>query len=349
MKKILVIFTGGTIGSKKTNNTINVDDSSSYYLLKTYNDSEYKRDVSFITNQPLNILSEDMIPNDWLIINRSISKIPFSDFDGIIITHGTDTLPFTSSAVSYLSNYVPIPIVLTASNYPLEDLRSNGLRNFASAVDFILDQSLPGVFVIFENNNGDSLVHLGTRLMQAAPFTNEFDSVNSIIFGKVENQKFYRCDHPLNPVIEELQFPRERVSSSKITFSTEIMYMRPHPGLDYNYFNFSNSRKPRAILHDLYHSGTACTRKTENYMSLVDFTIYCLSIGIDVYIAPIKNINTDLYLTSDTLIEYGAFPLQNISVEAALVKLMLAYGSFDVKAYIRDFVNGTALFFEYIQ
>lgn len=348
MKKILIIFTGGTIGSRKSKKTINVDDNSSYFLLKSYEDSELKRDVTFETLQPLNILSEDLIPGDWLILHSSLSSVKLSDYAGIIITHGTDTLPFTSAAISYMFNYIDIPIVITASNYPLEDEKSNGLRNFANSVNFILDYSVPGIFVVFENNCGDSVVHLGTRLIQAVPFTNEFDSVNSIVFGKIAGRKFFWNESSLNPGWETLKASREKIGAEKIRLSSEILYIKPHPGLNYKYYNFSVNR-PKAVLHDLYHSGTACTRETDNYLlSLVDFTKYCLEKEVDVYITPIRNINGDLYLSSNKLIECGALPLQNISMEAAIVKLMLAYGCFYDKGRRRWFMNDSMLFFEYI-
>lgn len=344
MKKILVMFTGGTIGSKKNNKLINVDESTAYYLLDKYMESGYARDVEFVTIQPLNILSENLIPNDWLIMYKCLIENNFQTYDGVIITHGTDTLPFSAAALSYMLNDTLIPVVITASNYPLEDDKSNGLKNFISSVDFVLEKPACGVFVVYENNKGEAIVHLGTRLTEAVPFTNEFYSINSLYFGKMINRKISIIEHELNPTLDMLHLPRQKANIPDVNYTSEILYIRPHPGLDYRYYNFA-ARKPKAVLHGLYHSGTACTRDNEGFYSLVNFVKYCIDNSVDFYISPI-NVSGDLYLTSNSLIDAGAIPLQNISLEAGLVKLMLAYGSFSNKEHIREFLNKNTLFFE---
>jgi L-asparaginase len=346
MKNILVIFTGGTIGSKTQDKTINVDASSSYFLLDTYKNQQGRTDVTFETQQPLNILSEDLIPADWLELHSCLSAVDFTKYHGIIITHGTDTLPFTSAAISYLFNNTPIPIVLTASNYPLGYEKSNGLRNFANSVDFIMDQDLPGIFVVFEDRKGESIVHLGTRLTQALPFTDEFDSMYSEPFGKMMNGSFQRNDHKLNPTFEALKSERNGMKFDKVAFSSDVVYIKPHPGLSYQYFDF-DKHKPKAVLHDLYHSGTACTREMGNQYSIEKFIEYSLDKGVDFFISPIKNLSGDLYSSSQKMFKNGAVPLENITIEASIVKLMLAYGVYNHKEEIMDFLNQEPLFFEF--
>ena len=347
VNKILVIFTGGTIGSRKTDKTLNVDGSTSYFLLDQYNNSKYKQDVSFETSQPINILSEDLIPKDWLVLYQTLNQLDLSIYRGIIITHGTDTLPFTSSAISYLFNWSPVPIVITASNHPLEDERNNGFRNFVNSVDFILGEGLPGVFVIFENDQQESIVYLGTRLTQAAPFTHQFDSVSSVVFGKMKDSKFTKYEHPSNPSLEELKKPRKRIDLPQVKFDSDIVYIKPYPGLNYSYYDFS-ARKPKAIIHDLYHSGTACTRIADrNQYSLIEFTQQCIDEGIGVFISPIKDVTGDLYASSNKILEAGAYSLPNISIEASIVKLMLAYGIFSDEYHVLNLMRET-FFYEYV-
>ncbi|HEX3010551.1 MAG TPA: asparaginase domain-containing protein, partial [Syntrophomonadaceae bacterium] len=269
------------------------------------------------------------------------------EYKGIIVTHGTDTLPFTAAALSYLFKDIDIPLVITASNYPLGQPKSNGLRNFINSVDFIIQYSTPGVFVIFENNQGESIVYLGTRLVQAAPFTNEFDSPYAIFYGKMINGVFFENQHPFNPSLEDLRRPRRPFDCPQVNFSDKILYIKPVPGLNYQHYNFSKD-KPRAVLHDLYHSGTACTReeKEDGGFSLIKFIDYCYDNAVDIYIAPIVGISGDIYASSRALIQRGAVPLSNISIEAALAKLMLLYGCFDDSELIKHMVNDEPLFFE---
>ncbi len=111
--------------------------------------------------------------------------------------------------------------------------------------------------------------------------------------------------------------------------------IKPYPGLDYAKFNLENVD---AVLHDLYHSGTACASVQwgENY-SLVTFIKRCKKQGISVYLAPaIKS--ADAYQSTQTLIGQGAEIIWNMSIEAAYVKLLLAYGNFDDKQEIINFM-----------
>lgn len=352
MKKILVIFTGGTIGSREDNDKIiDIDESKSHYLLEVYQKSLSKRDVVFDTLNPYSILSENLVVDDWLTLKDTLQGVNFQNYEGIIITHGSDTLPFTSAAISYMFSNTPIPIVLTASNYPLDDNRSNGLRNFISCVDFILDEQLPGIFVLFENHVGDIIVHLGTRLIQAYAYdfifgNFDFESFDSINFGKMVEGRLIRNESLVNPTIEDLFKPKDSIRLERVGFSPNILCITPEPGLNYNLYDFSKV-KPHAVLHNLYHSSTACTRDTKNHeYSLVEFVNYCHEHDVDVYIAPMISISLDQYLSSHILLEHGVIPLSNISTEAAIVKLMMAYGTFDNKYEIHDFLKNSNLFFE---
>jgi L-asparaginase len=206
---------------------------------------------------------------------------------------------------------------------------------------------LAGVFVIFENNRGDAIVHLGTRLKQSDPFTDEYDSTYSATFGVMINKQFSINSHELNPSLISFQtrLMAEELTDP-ITFSTDILYIKSYPGLNYQHYNFS-AHKPKAVLHDLYHSGTACTRTSDLFhSSMIDFLIYCKEHGVNVYVAPLKNKVGDLYASSIQLISAGAIPIGNISIEAALVKLMLAYGSFKEHSQVLQFMQETSLYFE---
>lgn len=347
MSKILVVFTGGTIGSKQHIQTIDVDQTAAFDLLQKYED--YKPNVQFETIQPLHILSENWIQADWSTLMDSLSAVEFDQYTGIIITHGTDTLSYTAAAVSYAFSHVRIPIVLVSSNYPLNDPRSNGLRNFVNAIDFIKEKKLPGIFVVFENDKRESIIYLGTRLMQSLPFTDQFNSPYAVPFGFMQNQKFQINVHPLNPTLNEMKTLKKPVLSRKdITFSDEILYIKPFPGMNYSYYDFS-VKKPKAVLHDLYHSGTACTRFSKNgSYSLLDFSDYCRSQHVKLYMAPLKSISEDLYSSLAELIAAGITPAQNITVEAYLTKLILAYGSFKDESQIEDFLERN-LFFETVK
>jgi L-asparaginase len=121
----------------------------------------------------------------------------------------------------------------------------------------------------------------------------------------------------------------------KPEFSKGIMLVRPYPGLDYSHLNLAGVA---AILHDLYHSGTACvTEQWGSNYSLVEFVKRCKREGVTVYLAPaIKSANA--YQTTRALFQQGAQMIWNMSVEVAYVKLMLAYGNYAGGQQITEFL-----------
>ena len=139
MTKILLILTGGTIGSEKKKKIVNVSKRNN--LLKSLLSNKISKKIDFKITQPINIQSENALPKDWNKIIKSIEENWKDNFSGIIITHGTDTLSYTASALSqYFFNFYK-PVVFASSDKPLNDKKSNGKSNFISAVEFIRKSS----------------------------------------------------------------------------------------------------------------------------------------------------------------------------------------------------------------
>lgn len=346
MKRLLIVFTGGTIGSKAEGSAIDVESAGSYALLEAYGGlADARRDVAFDTLQPLNLLSENMTPADWVALASAIRATDWSLYDGIIVTHGSDTLAYTSAMLGYLFSDITIPLVLTASNYPIADARSNGLRNLSGSVDFIAGAALPGVFALYENSAGEKLVYLGTRIMQNESFTDQFRAPYDLPFGSVEGQAFRWRDDPRNPRPEKLS-PVQRLRWEPDTLRLEdaVMYIKPYQGLNYRLYDWQGA-KPKAILHDLHHSGTACALEEGPY-SLPAFIARCRQEGIDVYLCPIKDRSAALYASSHKLTEAGAIWIENMCIEAALTKLMLAYGMMEDRRSAQRFVTEEIVFHE---
>lgn len=338
MKNILVVFTGGTIGSIATGGTINTSDTTSFKLIQLFEQHyDNHRQIHFDTIQPLRILSENLVPAAWKIIIEAIETARPDQYDGIIITHGTDTLAYTAAALSFYFNATRIPMLLVSSDYPLDHPKANGLENFICAVEFILQNcaepcrkvNRAGVFVPYRNPQQATQLHQGTRLACSLQLSGDFFSVQGKSYMQFENRHFSL----LNPPAQQTPI---RYIPLKADFSERILMIKPYPGLDYTRFNLNNVD---AVLHDLYHSGTAYASLQwgENY-SLVEFIKRCEQQGVTVYLAPaIKS--TEAYQSTQTLIEQGAKIIWNMSIEAAYVKLLLAYGNFDDEQEIMEFIS----------
>lgn len=339
IKKILVVLTGGTIGSRVEKEKIDVTASSALYLLERYKEV-YGSDAEFEVMQPFSILSENMNLDFLNRYARVMWEIPYQDFAGVILTHGSDTLSYTSALLGMLLCHVPVPVVLTAADYPLEDKRSNGLANFRSAVELIKTRFLKGVFTVYRNRKGENNVYLATRITEADAYLDQFGSFGGIPLGKIEDGSFRYYDEAPNPALSQLACKRTAITGSCPVFEKTVLMMKAYPGLDYRAIDLS--AKPAAVLHILYHSGTACTEGKNS--SLLEFMERCKRSGIPVYTASGKQAGGRNYVTAKAVLEKGAVQLFNISPEAAYAKLLLLYHIGDGKEVSRRI--GETIYFE---
>ncbi|MGJ0429115.1 asparaginase [Methylobacter sp.] len=330
MKNILVVFTGGTIGSTAVGGTINTSDAAPYKLIQLFQKHHASREqISFHSVQPMQILSENLAPVVWEKLIAVIEAQDIDRYDGVIITHGTDTLAFTASALGLYFNALDIPILLVSSDSTLDDPHANGLPNFICAVEYILQGRGAGVFVPYTNRNQTTQLHRGTRLASSLQLGGDFMSVQGkshcrFVTGAFTRNGFMDTEKLRQPV------------PLKADFSKRVLLIRPYPGLDYRYINLD---AVDVVLHDLYHSGTACSStQWGDQFSLLAFIRQCRERGIKVYLAPaVKSDNA--YESTRELLEEGAEMIWNMSLETAYVKLLLAYGNFSDERQIMEFID----------
>lgn len=329
MKNILLVFTGGTIGSIATEGCIDTYAGAPFTLLQQFQ-RHYPdhQQVAFKTIQPLNLLSENLAPAAWKTLITAIEAEQPDQYDGIIITHGTDTLSYTAAALGFYFHARNVPVLLVSSDYPLNDSRANGLENFVCAVEFIARINQPGVFAPYRNQQQTTLVHQGVRLASCLQLSGDFISVQHKSYMQYQNGRF--------SVLNPLTATQNRHVTLKPEFSGRILMIKPYPGLDYRTINLE---QVDAVLHDLYHSGTACvsTQWGENH-SLPEFIKRCRKQSVKVYLAPIIK-SADAYQSTRLLMAQGAEIIWNMSIEAAYAKLLLAYGNFSDEQGVIDFIN----------
>lgn len=330
--KILVVLTGGTIGSLISENVISVKEGAASRLIEMYQE-KYGNDVCFEVIQPFNILSENLEPSYWEILCNSLDQVDFDQYDGIIITHGSDTFSYTAAMLGLCYCHTDIPVVLIASNYALQDERSNGFANFYNAVCFIQEKKVKGVFAIYQNDKKENIVYLSTRLKEADPYLDQFSSFGRVDFGKMIEGRFEAVIHERNPAIKDRKLSGKKWRKEKFTYRKKILLLHSYPGLDYERIPLHEDLG--AVLLATYHSATVCGG-TEKY-PVEKFADRCMNMGIDVYACSFKP-SKDLYSTSTELLRSGVIPLINISTEAAYAKLILAYNQpvNDISAFMKE-------------
>lgn len=337
-KNILLVFTGGTIGSQLAGDTVDTSASAGFKLLALFAERGGAADsVTFKTVQPLQILSENLHNRHWQQIVAAIEAEDLSRFDGVIVTHGTDSLAFSAAALGLYFHKLPIPLLLVSSDLPLENPLANGADNFCCAVEFIRQGGQSGVYVPYRNPGQDMLLHLGTRLSSCLPLGSDFISAQSRPFMRYRGGQF--------ETLAATDSPHRQPAELKPDFSARVLLIRPYPGLDYGAFNLDGFD---AVLHDLYHSGTACASDAAgSEYSLIGFARKCRQSGLKIYLAPALHLES-AYASTRELIAAGAEMVWNMTLEAAYAKLVLGLGNFTEPEQISKFLRQD-LAYEHVQ
>lgn len=251
--KILTVFTGGTIGSTKSNGVISPDSQNSYKLLEMYSRTDKK--VEFTAIQPMNILSENMNGRFLTQLYKCINSYDLSKFDGVIVAHGTDTLQYTSAYLSYAFGLCKTPIVLVSANFPLEDEHSNGFQNFCGAVELIKSKKGRGVFVSYANCEYFADINRGTRVLHHSAYSDEVYSVHDMVFGEANRERKF-CE---NEMYSEQDDKISMSDCTELDEVSDVLYVKPYVGMTYPPITQST----KAILLEGYHSGTLDTGGSE--------------------------------------------------------------------------------------
>lgn len=170
MKRILMIGTGGTIACKRTENGLKPVITPKEILSYVPDSMEF---CQIHTRQILNIDSTNIQPSHWLTIAAAIREA-YSQYDGFVITHGTDTMAYTAAALSYLIQNSPKPIVITGSQKPIDMENTDARTNLADSLRFASCDKAHNVNIVF-----DGKVIAGTRgKKERTKSYNAFSSIN---------------------------------------------------------------------------------------------------------------------------------------------------------------------------
>lgn len=307
--KILVVFTGGTIGSSVFENVISPNSENKRLLIDMYK-KKYGDDTEFIAAQPYYALSENNTGKNISALISFICGAVNDETDGIIVTHGTDTLQYTAAALSYALGSECKPVVIASSNYVLTDRRANGTDNFKGAVDFIKGGFGRGVFVSYRNHDGALYIHRACRLLPHNELSDDLFSIKNQYYGKFDNGSFIK-----NPCYKARRDETAPLANAKLSeYSKSIAVIQPYTGFEYPCL----FDKTKAILIKTYHSGTICTddKSFENFADkLKQKNIPCYICGAE---------KKEIYVSAGAYEKYGFTVLPPSAFISQYMKLWLA-------------------------
>lgn len=305
-KHMLLLTTGGTIASLPGGKGLEPHRSDvmerQLNQLRSYVD---------ITVEDLMCLdSSNIRPAEWQAIARRVFECRL-DYDGVVISHGTDTMAYTASALTWMLPGIDRPVVLTGSQLPLADVLSDGPDNLRTAFAMAA-AGYPGVYLAF-----DRKVMLGCRAVKVrANGFSAFESVNARYAAQVSSRGLV-IDHDALP--PQMGFPQlmEQISNN-------VFLLKLTPGLDPRVFDMLGDMGYRGIVIEAFGLGgvnvlneglDGIQKALDRGMNVV-VTTQCLYDSSDL----------GVYQVGQKLLELGVIQGRDMTSEAAMTKLMWALG-----------------------
>ncbi|MGQ0638355.1 MAG: Glu-tRNA(Gln) amidotransferase subunit GatD [Nitrososphaerota archaeon] len=315
LPKLLLISTGGTIASKIDYRTGGVTPALTAAELNAAV-PELAKIANIDTEVLFSEYSENLLPEHWKKIAEKIDSVR-SEYKGIIVAHGTDTMQYTAAALSFALAGIPIPIALVGSQRSSDRPSSDAALNLIFAAKFLVESNTSGIYVVMHNSINDDEVacHWGTRVRKNhTSRRNAFQTIGGSPVYIVKNDSIEK-----NPQFNYVK----REYTPRINFDTRIALVKYYPGLDPKIVDYIISSGYKAIIFEgtgLGHIGKTMYEsvgKAKKKGLFMGMTSQCID-GM---------VSMTVYESGRDLLNLGIIPLFNMIPETALVKAMWALGN----------------------
>ena len=317
LPKILLLSTGGTIASKVDYRTGAVTPA-----LTASDLNDAVPEIANIANIDAEVLfseySENLQPEHWVETAKKIKSVANSDYKGIIIAHGTDTMHYSSAFLSFALSGLKIPVVFVGSQRSSDRPSSDAALNLIAATKLIVETDAKGVYIVMHHNESDDTIscHLGTRVRKNhTSKRSAFETVGNDPAFLILNEKIIK-----NSTSE---FFTEQSFNPRLGIDTKVALVKYHPGYEPRQIDTIINLGFKAIIFEgtgLGHVGKTmydAVKKANQHGLFLGMTSQCID----------GRVRMTVYESGRDLLELGITPLENMSPEVALVKTMWALGN----------------------
>lgn len=328
-KKICLIHTGGTIGMVRTSEGFSPKAGYMQTILDKIEDlrADGMPDYDLVELDPL-LDSSDMAVDDWNRIGEVIAS-RYSAYDGFVILHGTDTMAYTASALSFMLENLDKPVVLTGSQIPLSEVRSDGLDNLITSIIIAADGKHREVLLYF----GGRLLRGNRATKMSADDLIAFDSPNFPHLAHAGMQiKYY-------PAVDQSTRAARAGEFSLCRFeSVPIGVLKIFPGISFPVFENLLTEKLRGIVLEGFGAGNIpgeghallpIIRRAFEAGSVITVTSQC----------PQGTISLGTYKASAPLKAAGAVSGFDMTTEACVAKLYYLFSKGYSKTKIKELME----------
>lgn len=332
MNKVLLIYTGGTIGMGQNPVTGALEPLDFNHLADSMPEFKLiKTNIDVYQFTPP-IDSSDMTPNNWARIVRIIAT-NYDDYDGFVILHGTDTMAYTASALSFMLENLTKAVILTGSQLPIGQLRTDGKENLITSIEL----------AALKDDNGHSripevCIYFSGRLLRGNRSTKinadgfyAFDSFNYPHLCDAGVNFVFHDHHILKPDFNKPMIPHYAMDPSVAVFSI-------FPGIQEKIIrNFLHSNDLRGIVMRTYGSGNAPQSSWLTPLLRQASQRGVVIVNISQCVA--GSVEMGRYDTGYQLKDLGIISGHDSTVEAAITKLMFLLAQYSDPRTIRSLMS----------
>lgn len=317
MKKILLIQTGGTIAMSAKGDGVELDPDSWAALL--YKQIPQLEQLAEIHTIPLFFEdSSDLNSSHWVKLSECIFE-NYAHYDGFVILHGTDTMAYTASALSFSLQNLTKPVIFTGSQVPMSNIRSDAQRNLINAIE-MATTDISEVAICFNDH-----VYRGNRATKTS--IGDFDAFGS---PNIPPIAYIGLEIKSNSTPKKI----EKAFSIQTSFSNELLVLTVFPSLNTEFLMNLDLSKLKAILVRSFGSGNFPRKGAFN---LLPFFEKCAHHGVVLVIlsqADSDSVNLTKYPGGRSALKVGAISGGDMTMEAALTKMMWLLGQYDSREVI---------------
>lgn len=322
LKSVLLIYTGGTIGMYK----------SGEGSLKAFDLEKLESQIPELKTFDINIQtasidapidSSNMNQEVWVTL-AEIIKTEYHKFDGFVILHGSDTMAYTASVLSYMLENLQKPVVLTGAQLPIGVRRTDAKENIISSIEIAAEGKVPEVCVYFEYR-----LHRGNRCTKVnAEHFEAFKSPNFIPLAEAGLEIKY------SPISYDHTDKELKVNTN---LSDDVLILKLFPSMKKEYVSTILELPYKGIILETFGAGNATTE--DWFIESLKTAVHKGKIILNVSQCLSGSVSQGLYETSSKLERLGVVGGKDMTTEAAVTKLMYLLGQGYSNEKIKDLLQ----------
>ncbi len=308
MNRVCIIYTGGTIGMERGENGYEPGKEPFIDIMGRISDfaSPELPEYDVIEFSPL-LDSSDMTVSEWNLIGKTIAQ-NMDKYDGFVVLHGTDTMAYTASALSFSLQNLQKPVIVTGSQIPLCEIRSDGKDNILASMLIAASGQVAEVCIFFAGK----LLRGNRTIKMSADSLIAFDSPNYPKLADAGIGIRYR---------EPLQKKKSDKPFKLVEFVEEpIGVIKIFPGIQIDLFEPIITKKLRGVVLETFGAGNV-PNYCDNLSKIIEKAYEHGNIVVVCSQCPTGTVSLGTYAASSCLIKAGAVSGKNMTTEAAVAKL----------------------------